>query len=270
MATTPEFKTIKPAASLKHTPIYPVDMRRLLNRAADGVDLTQALWPWYLAPWHEPDVSPETKAWVEGTYEVNDEEERRLLLTELAEAPTVRSIGINPIIQMPGGIASERGYQRSKGMKIISRVRGEPNDSNQPLEIRGPTLDDDPEFGSIGLKTVVAELERRQNWALKQLDAKIYSAEEMATAGDNTQKRYYRTVVSALKRAQRRFENGMPTVAELQRWFLEFERQRIRSRQSAQYLAEQAREQQISNLDQQIGEITSSIEAEWEQAGVTA
>src|SRR3954468_20049431 len=96
----------KTAPALRHNPIYPVDMRRLMARAADGVDLTQALWPWYLAPWFEPDVSPETKAWVEGEYEPADEEEKRLLLTELAEAPTVRGAGMNPIIQMPGGIAS--------------------------------------------------------------------------------------------------------------------------------------------------------------------
>lgn len=250
-------------SKLRHNPIFPVDLNRLARRAADGIDLTQALWPWYLVPWEEPDVSPETKAYVEGTYEPEDEEERQLLLTELVEMGTVRGIGATPIVQQPGGVAAERGYQRRKGMRIISRVNGEPNDPNQPLEIRGPLLEDDAEYGSIGLKTVVAELERRQPWALAQLEARILGAEDMAKTGDSTQRQYHRVRASALKRIKRRWEVGIPTVAELQRWFLQFERMRIQSRRSAQYLAEQARERQIASLDNEIDALGGLIERDW-------
>lgn len=265
----------KETSKLRHNPIFPVDLVRLNNRnnmhgPDESMDHTNALWPWYLAPWIEPDVSPETRDYVLGTYTPEDENERSVLLTELAEMPTVRSVGMNPIVQQPGAIASERGYQRASGMRIISRVRGEPNDPNQPLEIRGPSVDDDPEYGSTGLKNVVKELERRQPWALAQLDAKIEAASEMALAGDNTQRRYYRRIVSDLKRVKRRWEVGIPTVQELERWFLTFERMRIQSRQSAAYAAEQARQQQVRDLDAQIAGLTESIEAEWQDAGVPA
>lgn len=231
----------------RRRPILPMRLDRVALVQAQR-EKTQALWPWYLAPFWEPDVSPECKAMVEGNYTPEDAEERALLLTELANAHTIRADAASAIFQAPGAISTERGYYKREGCFMISPVEGEPNDPNQPLNIYPPQLDDNPMFGSVGLKTVQAELASRLKWALAQLDAKIEVAADMAREGDGSQRRYYRNVVAKLRQTRRAFEMGLPTVKELEHFFLVFERLRLQSRQDARMRQEAALQQQVDMI----------------------
>src|SRR4030095_8623595 len=129
-------------------PILPMRLDRAAFVVAQR-EKTQALWPWYLVPFADLDISPDCRGMVEGTYTPQDEDERLMLQTELVNANTVCGDAASAIIQAPGAISAERNHYRRKGFQMISPVEGEPNDMNQPLNIYTPQLEDNPQMGSV-------------------------------------------------------------------------------------------------------------------------
>src|SRR5262245_40986753 len=258
----------------RHRAILPMRLDRMAFITAQR-EKTQALWPWYLVPFPYMDISIECRAMVEGTYKPADEDERLLLQTELAGANTVCGDAPSAIVQQPGAISVERAFYKREGFKIISPCEGEPNDPNQPLNIYPPQLEDSMEFGSIGIKNLQLELRRRQPWVLAQIDAHIADGLDRAREGDSTQRRYYRDRVAKLRAARRAQENGLPTVKELEHFFLVFERLRLQARQDARMRQEAALQQQVDVIygreQAVLAEINAGVTgAEWAGEAVPA
>jgi len=262
------------APKVRRRPILPMRLDRVAYVQAQR-EKTQALWPWYLVPFPDLDISADCRAMVEGTYTPVDEDERLMLQTELVNANTVCGDAASAIIQAPGAIATERAHYRRKGFQMISPVEGEPNDMNQPLNIYPPQVEDNPHFGSVGLKTVQAELAKRQKWVLAQIDANVMDSMERAKEGDGTQRRYYRDRVSKMRQTRRAIEMGLPTVKELEHFFIVFERLRLQSRQDARMRQEAALQQQVDSMFSREQSVMAEINAgvtgsEWAQEAVPA
>lgn len=257
----------------KRRPIFPANIATAQEIAMQR-ERTQALWPWYFVPFYEPDVSPECRAFVLGEYQPEDDEEKAMLLAELSSARTIRSDTRMAVIQAPGACAAERSYYQRKGFRLISPVAGETGGgSGQDFLMWPPHLDDGHMINGmltdpyIGINTVIADLTARQKWALAQLQAKIDVTTDLSREGDGQSKRYHRNVVSRLKARYRIVENGIPTVKEMQAFFLRFERLRLQSQQDARLKEQQALQQRVDNLGAQeqavMNEINAGVEADW-------
>lgn len=259
----------------RRRPLFPYTPLR--PQVSGQEDKTQALWPWYLIPFREPAVSPECRAFVLGEYLPDDEEEVRILRSELADAATVRADANSAIVQAPGACSALRQDYLTKGFRLISPTTGEAS-GGPPLQIFEPQLKSAYQVGLtptdpyIGIEDIVAELSTRQKWALAQIDAKIEVASEMAREANGQERRYNRAIVAALRRRRQAVENGIPTVKELQRFFKQFELQRLESRQDQRLKEQQALQGQINDQTAQIARLTSEIssEAGWPQEGAAA
>lgn len=268
MATT---KT--PEASKRtHRALLPTLPRR--DQSSQVGDKTQALWPWYLVPFNEPNVSPECRAMVMGEYEPEDEDEKQILLSELANAGMVRGDAATAIVQAPGACSAVRQDYAAKGMRLISPITGEAS-GGPALQIFEPRTESGHTVGRvltdpyIGIKDVITDLEVRKRWALAQLDAKIALATEMMRDTDGETKRYYRNIVSALRSTRNRVDNGLPTIQELQLHFKRYELQRLESQQDRRLREEQVLQGRINDTSRDIARLTDEINgsAVWPPAG---
>lgn len=253
-----------------HRPLFPYAPRRAVQQGEE--DRTQGLWPWYLMPFREPYVSPECKAFVLGKYKPPTEVERSLLLSELAEANTVRGDAASAIIQAPGACSALRQEAAAEGMQLISPVTGEASGGPE-LQIYEPQEHSGHQLGRIftdpfiGVTEVVEELERRLPWALTQLDARIEECSEHVLEGTADQRRYMRQAVASMKRTRTNIANGVPTVKELQLFFKRFELQRLESQQDQRIKHERALQGRIDDQSMQIQRMTAEIQqAQWDAA----
>ena len=106
---------------------------------------------------------------------------------------------------------------------------------------------------------------------LAQIDAQIADSTERAKEGDGTQRRYYRDRVSKMRQTRRLMEAGVPTVKELEHFFLVFERLRLQSRQDARMRQEAALQQQVDSMYGREQAVMAEINAgitgsEWQEA----
>ncbi len=243
------------------------------RQSGGGVeDKTQGLWPWYFIPFYEPDVSPECKAWVEGTYTPVDADEIAMLQSELAEANTIRGDATTAIIQAPGGAAAVRQDYQAKGFRLISPVAG---DADNSLNIWPPQVESGHTVGRtltdpyVGVKEIIESLNMRHKWQLAQLDAKIAMTEERMRDETGESKRFERTRTAAMKRRRNMVANGMPTVAELRHRFGQFELQRLQSQQDAKMKEAIATQGRIDNASAEVARLASEVNASssWPPAG---
>lgn len=230
-------------------------------------DKTQALWPWYLKPFREPDVSPECRDFVLGEYEPADEEETRLLQSELYEADTVQSDINMSIVQQPGAASAVRQDYYAKGFRLVSPTTGEAS-GGPALQIWEPQMHSGYNVNGvqtehyIGINEIIEDLSTRRKWALAQLQAKIDINTELARESENN-KPYVRRIVAALRQRHSRVANGLPTAKELQLWFKQFELQRLHSRQDQRIREQQALQGRIDNQSQDIVRLQNEIQADW-------
>lgn len=253
-----------PKPTLKHRAILPLRLG-----AAFDTERIQSLWPWYFLPFTEPDVSNECRAFVLGEFEPADDDERKLLIAELAAIGTIRADTNECVMQCPGAAAAVRGDYQRKGLRLLSPVAGESSgDASRPFVMWPPQVDDGHQMGNtltdpfVGLGTVVESLVERKVWALAQLDAKIDVASEMAKEGDGSSRRYQRAIVAALRNRKRRLDNGIPTVQELRLFFLQFERLRLQAQQDARIKEQQALQERVTSLTAQEQQLAASIDSE--------
>ena len=261
MATT----TAKAPPASKRRAIFPSIGRRV-SMPGEG-DRTQALWPWYLKPFNEPNVSEQCAAFVRNEYQPDDEEEKAILRGELVSAHTIQASAADCIVQAPGAASPVRQDYYNKGFRLVSPTTGEAS-SGPALQIFPPQMNSGYLVGNvqvehfIGVKDIIVELNRRLPWALAQIDAKIEDATERAREDSGETKRYMRAAVAALKRQRLAVANGIPTENELYRFFLIFERQRMESQQDQRLKEQQMLQGRVDDMSASIARLDSEINRE--------